>query len=472
MLFNSLDFLIFLVTLLAVLLLFKQNNQQKWIYLIASYIFYMWWNPVLIILLLFSTTANYFLGELIYRQPSASKGWFITSVVLNLGLLGFFKYANFFEENLVSLYHVLGYEPSWTMQKIVLPVGISFYTFQALSYVTDIYRKQITPARSAIDFFVYKAFFPQLVAGPIVRASDFLPQLQRERKIVFEKTTLLLIVKGLFKKVVIADNLGHFTDAIYKDPSAFPSLIIWVAAICFTIQIYCDFSGYTDMAIGIARLLGFHFPENFNNPYTALTPSDFWKRWHMSLSGWLKDYLYIPLGGNRKGRLLTYRNIMITMLLGGLWHGAAWNFILWGGLHGALLCLYRVFRLDERISRTTNKLLRLTSWAVTFFLTMILWIIFRVNDTGKLKIVLTRFFVFDRKLNLGSMGLGNLYFFSTLALIGIFTVFHLYSCKKGNLETQWPRLPNPVLVTVLFLTGLALYYCMPVQEIPFIYFQF
>jgi len=351
MLFNSIEFFVFIIVLFALLYVFKTNVQQKWVYLIASYFFYMWWNPVFIFLLFFSTAANYFLGNIISKNEAQlkRKTWLIACVVMNLALLTFFKYYNFFEQNIFWFLKFLGKEPSWISKNVVLPVGISFYTFQALSYIIDIYKRKIEPVKSPLDFFVYKAFFPQLVAGPIVRASVFLPQIRNERKIKFDSILILLIVKGFFKKVVIADNIGLFTDSIYKSPGNYPGMIIWMAAICFTIQIYCDFSGYTDIAIGLAGILGFSFPKNFDKPYFALTISDFWKRWHISLSSWLKDYLYIPLGGNKNGKFNTYRNLMITMLLGGLWHGASWNFVIWGGIHGLLLCINKLLKIDDLV---------------------------------------------------------------------------------------------------------------------------
>ena len=367
---------------------------------------------------------------------------------------------------------LFGYQPSWVSLHIILPVGISFYTFQALSYVIDIYRGDLEPTGSILDFAVYKAFFPQLVAGPIVRASDLVPQFKKERKIVLEKESLLLIVKGLFKKVVIADNLGFFTDSIFSQPSLYPSLIIWMAALCFMIQIYCDFSGYTDIAIAIARILGFVFPRNFNKPYFALAPSDFWRRWHISLSSWLRDYLYIPLGGNRFGKLLTFRNLMLTMLLGGLWHGASWNFIVWGGFHGVLLCLYSALDLDSIIFKTRHSLVKLFAWAVFSFFTLASWLIFRITDFTRLRIALKKFLVPDFNLQISSIGLGALNFFSTLLLIIAFMLLHYFSYRKGEIEVYLSRLNNLLLLVILFAVTMMFYFFIPSTEVPFIYFQF
>jgi D-alanyl-lipoteichoic acid acyltransferase DltB (MBOAT superfamily) len=474
MLFNSLDFLIFFILLIGLLLIFKKNWQQKWIYLIASYIFYMWWDPAFIILLIFSTVINFYIGERIYRTPlqAQKKAWLVFSLVVNLGMLGFFKYFNFFEDNLFYFLRLAGYEPSWVSINILLPIGISFYTFQALSYVIDIYRGDLVPTKSIVDFAVYKAFFPQLVAGPIVRAADLVPQFKEERKIVFDRQSMLLVAKGLFKKVVIADNLGSFTDSIFSTPAEYPSVVIWMAAICFTIQIYCDFSGYTDIAIGIARILGFTFPINFNKPYFALTPSDFWRRWHISLSSWLRDYLYIPLGGSRFGNLLTYRNLMITMLLGGLWHGASWNFVIWGGMHGAFQALYKAFNIDRFVFNTKNPLVRFVAWAVMFLFTVATWIVFRLTDFSKMKIALWKFFAFDFNFSISSLGLGSLNFFSSVALIALFTLLHYYSYRKNGIERYLAGVSNARLIVVLFVAAITFYFFIPSTEVPFIYFQF
>ena len=472
MLFNSIDFLVFIICLFAILFIFKKNEQQKWIYLIASYVFYMWWNPALILLLIFSTTLNYFVGKFIANNLDNiyGKRWLIVGIIINLGMLGFFKYDIFFENSFNFISGTSHH--SWVSQHIVLPVGISFYTFQALSYIIDIYHKKIKPVQSPLDFFVYKSFFPQLVAGPIVRASDFLPQLQKERKIRFETIPVLLVLKGLFKKIVIADNLGMFTDAVYAKPENYPSLIIWIATISFTIQIYCDFSGYTDIAIGIAKILGFDFPKNFNKPYFALTISDFWKRWHISLSSWLRDYLYIPLGGNKISNLITYRNLMITMLLGGLWHGASWNFVIWGGLHGALLCINRWLKVDAIIFNSKSKIVKIFSWFITLFLVNILWVIFRIADIGKLKIVLGKFFLFDFNFHISDIGIGNLYLFSNLSLIIAFAGIHFYSYRKNEIENVFSTFNNSILFMLIFLATVVCYFFLPSKEVPFIYFQF
>jgi len=394
------------------------------------------------------------------------------SIFFNLGMLAFFKYFNFFEDNLLFIMRQFGHEPSWISINILLPVGISFYTFQTMSYTIDIYKGQLKPTKSLLDFAVFVSFFPQLVAGPIIRAKDFLPQINQERKISFDPSYLYMILKGVFKKVVIADNLGIFVDSIYATPEIFPSSIIILAAICFSVQIYCDFSGYTDIAIGIAAVLGFHFPPNFSRPYFAYSPSDFWRKWHISLSGWLRDYLYISLGGNRGGKYFTYRNLMLTMLLGGLWHGASWNFVLWGFLHGLILVLYRIFHLDKFILRGGGKIKR-WSFTVLFQLYVLLtWITFRIIDMDKMMIVIKKFLIFDFDFSIQNIGLGRLSFFSTLLILGIFWIIHSYSHLNGGIEKVWPNINKSALAGMLFLTGMMFFYFWPTQELPFIYFQF
>src|SRR4051794_38205 len=317
-----------------------QRVWRAWI-LLASYVFYAWWDWRFVFLLAASTVVNHVLAVAIHRSHGIGrrKSFLALAIAFDLGLLAYFKYANFFlstTDNLVGT--------SW-IAHVVLPVGISFYSFMAISYVVDTYRGELVPA-SLARFAVFQAFFPHLVAGPIVRASELLPQLERPRdpRRVDVSRAFMLIVVGLFLKVVIANHLAtHIVDQVFAAPNRHSSLEVLVGVYAYAVQIFADFCGYTNIAIGIALLLGFQFPQNFASPYTAVSLQDFWRRWHMTLSRWLRDYLYIPLGGSRKGRLLTYRNLLLTMLLGGLWHGAAWTFVIWGGIHGVGLSLERAF---------------------------------------------------------------------------------------------------------------------------------
>lgn len=356
MLFPTLDFAVFFfVVFTASWLLIDRANGRKLLLLAASYVFYGWWDWRFLALLAGSSLLNYAAGLAVSRLNSDSaKRWVVgLAVVANLGVLAFFKYFDFFLANLTPMLESVGLERDALFLEIILPVGISFFTFQGISYVVDVYRRDVAAVQSPLDLFLYISFFPQLVAGPIVRAAHFLPQLNLPPRLSQERLAfgLVLIVAGLFKKMVIANYLANeIVDEVFFDPSEYGAIDLWVATYAYAVQIYCDFSGYSDIGIGVAALLGFHFHANFNQPYRASNLQDFWRRWHISLSNWLRDYLYKPLGGSRAGTLMTYRNLMLTMLLGGLWHGAAWTFVIWGAIHGAVLASERIVRGFARTS--------------------------------------------------------------------------------------------------------------------------
>jgi alginate O-acetyltransferase complex protein AlgI len=359
-----------------------QPHPRAWrpFILAASYFFYGWVDWRWVLLLVASSIVNTLASQVIARSPSAAtrKRALIGAIAFDLGLLCVFKYLGFFVTQVDDGLDSIGLGSPLPIAQTVLPIGISFFTFQAISYVVDVYRGE-TRAAPLIDVAILQAFFPHIVAGPIVRANELLPQLRtpRDPRAVLAGPALFLIVGGLLKKTVIADELARrVVDPVYSDPSAHSGGELLLAFYGFAAQIYCDFSGYTDMAIGLALLLGYQLPQNFNRPYLALSLQDFWRRWHMTLSRWLRDYLYIPLGGNRRGRAKTYRNIMITMLLGGLWHGASWTFGLWGGIHGAALSA-------ERYARERFPGFRLPAWAawlVTFHVVCVAWVFFRAPD--------------------------------------------------------------------------------------------
>lgn len=344
MLFNSLQFFIFFAIVFALYLALPHRWQNRML-LLASYLFYGAWDWRFLLLLILSTTVDFYFALALgpSRTPKARRFWVVASVVVNLTFLGFFKYYNFFIDSLAALLHTAGWDVSMPALRIVLPVGISFYTFQAMSYMIDVYRGILPPARRWSDYALFVAFFPHMVAGPIMRPTSLLPQVQQPRVISDYGIShgAYLILWGLFQKVVVADNLCRLADATFQSPPA-NALLVLLGIYAFALQIYCDFAGYSSMARGLALMMGFRLMLNFRNPYFASNPGDFWKRWHISLSTWLRDYLYIPLGGNRHGELRTCRNLMLTMLLGGLWHGAAWPFVLWGGYHGLLLIAHRV----------------------------------------------------------------------------------------------------------------------------------
>ncbi len=383
MLFNSLEFLVFFpAVLIALGLSHRSWLIQRVIFLAASYWFYMAWNPPFVLLLIGSTVLDFYCARAIAaaQRPRLRRALLVASCAANLGVLVFFKYGNFLLSNALAW---TSYETPLEsfFANLVLPMGISFYTFQTMSYTIDVYRRQIEPETSLLNFAVYVAFFPQLVAGPILRAADFLPQLITQRTPSADGRLMGLdrMARGCFKKVVIADGLAAYVDMVYADPGAYGAWNHWLAAYAYAFQIYCDFSGYSDIAIGLGLFLGFRFMENFRSPYLAQGPSDFWQRWHISLSTWLRDYLYIPLGGSRGGTLFTYRNLFLTMLLGGLWHGAAWNFVIWGAFHGAWLILHRALVRDRSLPVPS-----LVSIAFTFHLVCIGWVCFRAESIEKL----------------------------------------------------------------------------------------
>ena len=386
MLFNSLEFLIFLpVVFFLYWFVFNKNLfLQNLLILFASYLFYGWWDYRFLSLIIFSTVVDFFIGQKIHMSKDLKlrKMYLILSLATNLGILGFFKYFNFFIDSFIDLVALTGYslENQWTLN-IILPVGISFYTFQTLSYTIDIYRKQLTPDNNFISFAAFVAFFPQLVAGPIERAKNLLPQMMKKRNFDYLQAMfgLRLIIWGMFKKVVVADSLAKYVDIFYANPNDYIGLPSIVAMLFFTFQIYCDFSGYSDIAIGTARLFGIKLYRNFKVPYISSSFSEFWKRWHISLSSWFRDYVYILLGGNRVGKLLNYRNLVITFMVSGLWHGANYTFIVWGLIHGFLLIVEKFF-IDIKSEISMNKIFKII---ITFFITNITWVFFRSNDISQ-----------------------------------------------------------------------------------------
>ena len=399
MLFPTPTFAIFLLVVLP-LSWALMSRQPAWrpLMLLASYVFYAWWDWKFVFLLASSTIVNHVLAVAIFRAANARlrRGYLFLAVAFDLGLLGYFKYAGFFVSSAENFLANIGIAEASSVVHVVLPVGISFYTFMAISYVVDTYRGELEPA-SFPRFAVFLSFFPHLVAGPIVRASELLPQLEKPRDPRRVDTTraYYLILTGLFLKVVIANHLAtHLVDDVFAAPKEHSSLEMLVGIYGYAVQIFADFCGYTNIAIGVALLLGFEFPQNFNAPYTAVSLQDFWRRWHMTLSRWLRDYLYIPLGGNRKGRLLTYRNLLLTMLLGGLWHGAAWTFVAWGGIHGAGLALERlrgdVRRFLGRPDPPDTMWRRALGRLVTFHVVCFGWIFFRADSFGRAWDVITQ----------------------------------------------------------------------------------
>jgi len=396
MLFNSIEFLLFLPTIFFLYwFVFNKNlKYQNTLILVSSYLFYGWWDYRFLSLIFLSTIVDYVIGLSISNQSSKNKQKLLLwgSVLFNLSVLGFFKYYNFFVDSWVELFSSLGYEIKsiWTLN-IILPVGISFYTFQTISYTIDIYRKKLEPTKDFISFASFVSFFPQLVAGPIERASNLLPQILKKREFQYDQVIqgLKLILWGMFKKVVIADSLAPIVDDIFSNYQDFGGGTLWLGAIYFSFQIYCDFSGYSDIAIGTSKLLGFELMSNFKFPYFSRNIGEFWKRWHISLSTWFRDYLYIPLGGSQEGKWKSIRNIFIIFLVSGFWHGASWTFIFWGLFHSILFLPTFMFNKNRKYTSSTiaqGILLpspkEFINLVTTFLLVTIGWVFFRSETIG------------------------------------------------------------------------------------------
>ena len=386
MLFNSLTYLLFLpIVFILYWNLRKHLKKQNILILIASYIFYGWWDWRFLSLIIFSTLIDYFVGKKISISLSkrSSKLYLLVSLLVNLGFLGIFKYYNFFVQSWIDAWLSIGIEMQASSLNIILPVGISFYTFQTLSYTIDIYRKNLKPSNSIVNFAAYVAFFPQLVAGPIERASRLLPQFNYEKKFSYEfaKSGIYLMIWGFFKKVVVADNCAFFVNQIFDQPSDKSSVELILGAVLFAFQIYGDFSGYSDIAIGTARLFGFRLMTNFKFPYFSRDIAEFWRRWHISLSTWFRDYVYIPIGGSRGSRKNQIRNVFIIFLVSGFWHGANWTFIFWGGLHALFfLPLLLVNSNRKHLEASAFNFRNILSTLFCFSLVTLAWVFFRANN--------------------------------------------------------------------------------------------
>ena len=470
MLFNSWLFPPFLLVVL-VLYRFLPNRSQNAMLLLASYFFYACWDWRFLGLLLVSTSCDWLLARAISREPTreSAKRWVACSVGINLAFLGFFKYFNFFVDSANSLLRGMGFA-TWNLHlEVILPVGISFYTFQSISYIVDVYRGDIEPARNPIDFALFVAFFPHMVAGPIMHCRDLLPQFQRTRH-----TTSLQIVEGLwlilfgyFKKVAVGDNLAPIVDRVFADTTAVSGAAVLLGVYAFAFQIYCDFSGYTDIARGVAKLLGVELMVNFNRPYLALNPSDFWRRWHISLSTWLRDYLYVPLGGNREGRVNTYRNLFLTMLLGGLWHGAAWNFLLWGAYHGVLLMLHRLVVLDLKLWTRESRAGWFASRVLMFNAVCYGWLLFRANSFEQIRSFTTALLSGFRFRGLHLAPSAGLLVLAVAVLWGIEA--WIRNADDPRRSFGWQKGIGP-LVSALMVVAIVVL-APPVAQ-SFIYFQF
>ncbi|ORE98976.1 MBOAT family protein [Aurantimonas sp. 22II-16-19i] len=489
MLFPTLDFAVFFLVVFALAWAMRtMASARKSLLLAASYVFYGYWDWRFCFLLLAASLIAWVAGLAIDRTDGERQRRAVVgaSVGLLLVILGFFKYYGFFLESLGDVLRQLGVARDLPLMAVILPVGISFFTFQAISYIVDVYRREIPAQRSPLDLLLYVSFFPQLVAGPIVRARDFLPQLdERPRLTRFMLSYgLVLIVVGLLKKMVVANWLAtHLVDDVFLVPDAHDTPTLLLAAYGYAVQIYCDFSGYSDMAIGTAALLGYHFRENFRQPYRAASLQEFWRRWHISLSEWLRDYLYKPLGGSRNGKLATYRNLFLTMFLGGLWHGAAYNFAIWGAMHGAALGLERAVRerlsprhgsspdaAFRRIARSPRPwhghgIVRVLAVLATFHFVTLAWIFFRSAD-------LQTALAYLSGLMAASGGFAAWTPFHLL-LVFLPLAFHFtphdLDLRCGRAIRRWPT----ALTALAFAFALVvIQWISPAGTAPFIYFQF
>jgi alginate O-acetyltransferase complex protein AlgI len=468
MLFVEFRFFWFFLVVFCVYWSLRENGSRKTWLLVCSYIFYAAWNWKFLFLLMGSSLLDYIVGMMLARteNPRARRGWLIVSLVANLGTIGLFKYYNFFVTSAVAFLAWLGLPASIHTLNIIIPVGVSFYTFHSMSYTIDVYRGKMRAVSSLLDVACFIGFFPQMVAGPIVRAKQFLPQLQSLRMFsnVDVRGALVLFLTGFIKKACIADALALSVDRYFAAPWSFDTVSAWIAVLFYAIQIYCDFSGYTDMAIACARLLGYELTINFRFPYFSGDIAEFWTRWHISLSSWLRDYLFLSLGGARGTHWFAYRNIMITMLLGGLWHGAAWTFVIFGALHGVALVIHHEWK---RLARKVHALRAAIGWIacpLTFYFICITMIFFRSGDLGRAGPVLRSFVLFG---NSGAEQLGawKLWIFFALGFL------HWLN-SRGIFANWWRRGPDPVFAAAYGCTAATVLLFIPQHYTPFIYFQF
>ena len=495
MIFSSPRFFIFLATLLVLMALLGKDRREskKRLLGIASCLFYAAWDWRYLGLLLTISVVDYVAAAKISISANRStrKAWLLLSIVSNLTILGYFKYCNFFIDNLNGASAMFG----WHINplNILLPAGISFYTFKTMSYTIDVYRGELKTCRSWLDYTTFITFFPELIAGPIVRGSVFLPQMNREIGPTLERLKIgfSIFLLGLTKKVLIADRLAGIADPIFKDPELYSGVSIWFGVLSYSLQIYCDFSGYSDMAIGTAKMIGYDLPENFRMPYVSVNITEFWRRWHITLSTWLRDYLYVPLGGNRLGTQRTYINLMLTMLLGGLWHGASWNFVLWGGLHGLALGIHK-WVLSCRKQYSIPVLHPFVGGVATFIFVTLAWVPFRATSFGD------TLFMVQKMIGLGADGgvawipaaffwclpmlvfghvVGKLIEKDAVVAIGIlrrglgFFGLGMHSDSISGYYLIWNKASVPCLY-VLFLWLLVLFFFASTNTSPFIYFQF
>lgn len=472
--FTSFEFVVFFLAVLLIRSHIRNFTVEKWFLLFASYAFYMSWNIPCTLLILFTSLVDYFVGVGLGRLEDQRKRklLLVMSIVVNLGVLAYFKYTNFLLDSLWSGLTVLGFQVARWQYDIILPVGISFFTFQSMTYTIETYRRNVHPVHSLRDFMLFVAFFPQLLAGPINRASNLLPQFKEHLCVTALDFEIGLVQFGMgaVKKLVISDRIAPHVDLIFKAPGNYDAFTLLQGLLGYALEIYCDFSGYSDMAIGSARMMGFRFMENFQMPYSAVNITEFWRRWHISLSSWFRDYLYIPMGGNRKSIERTYANLLVTMLLCGLWHGASWNFVFWGGLHGVSLAIHRVWvawaPLASLDNRPTFQFVRtLFSRLLTLGVVLVGWLFFRAQSWSDAIEYLGRLMVWSHD---------GTRFVSPYILPVLAAVFltHLLIQKDRNWAQEIPERMIPERIMVYAALALLLVCLGATDSAPFIYFQF
>lgn len=475
MLFNSLEFAVFLVVVFS--LFWSVPQRFRWVVLCAaSYFFYGCWSVKYLLLILLQTAVSFYAAKAIAvsHQKGARRAWLAVTLVVCLGILGLFKYFNFFADSLVQLLGGLGLSVSPVTLNLLLPVGISFYTFQSLSYVIDVYRKEVEPEKSFFRFATFVAFFPQLVAGPIERTGNLLPQINKQFCFSYQKATygMKLMAWGLFKKIVVADTLAVYVDTVYNSVHSFTGFALIGASVLFAFQIYCDFSGYSDIAIGVAKLFDIDLMRNFHSPYVAVSIREFWSRWHISLSTWFKDYVYIPLGGNRCSRLRRSVNLLVTFLVSGLWHGANWTFVVWGAIHG----LGQV--VENFLPKKKSKPGKLLGWLFVFGFVVCGWVFFRAQSLEDAAYVFTHCFrglgspVDYLVSGLRSMGFAAADLGRMAVSLAVLLCFDFFNAKTDLLRSVGKlRAPVRWLIYIGFV-------CFTIYMLPnhgggeFIYFQF
>lgn len=474
MLFNSIDFAYFLpIVLLLFWLLSKNLKAQNLFLLLASYVFYGWWDWRFLSLIALSSFADYIIGIQLHKAQTTRKYWLVLSLVINLGMLAFFKYADFFAQSFSDAFSLFGQHIEVNRLNIILPVGISFYTFQTLSYTLDIYKRKLEPTKSLVSFLAFVSFFPQLMAGPIERASNLLPQFFQNKKIKSDLFVagLQQMLWGFFKKMVIADNCAIIVDQIFNQAAEYSGLTLFIGAVFFGFQIYGDFSGYSDIAIGTAKLFGFNLSQNFAFPYFSRDIAEFWRKWHISLSSWFKDYLYIPLGGSRASKAKTIRNIFIIFLVSGFWHGANWTFVFWGFAHALLFVPLFVLNKNRTFTQNNHNLSPINLWRMlsTFVLVCLAWILFRAQNIEQAIFIYGKIFDFTSWTSPSLEGFNRTIIISMIVFL---LVVEWKNKKEINPLKNIDKLPS--VVRWLFYSFLLFCISMfsPTQELPFIYFQF